>query len=344
MLRKNLLYVGVLLAVTLAIHDSVAATSAIVFPGPSWETRAPEAVGLDPALLDRFAEAIGGDGVLICDGYLVKTWGDPTRHGDWASSMKPVLSTLLFFAVEEGRVDGVDAPVRPWVQRRWPGKDLSEKDRGMTFRHLADMVSGYGCAEAPGTHWAYNDTGIALYVNLMVQVLGVTPNEAVLARLAPLQFQDGEIYGSRHGNGVNASPRDFARIGWFWLNKGRWGDIQVLPERYFTEYCRPDVPADLPRTKGESDEYLGIGTVGGGRDQSADGPGVYGFNWWFNAPVGEGGERFMPQLPADAFQANGHWGKECMLIIPSLRIVVAARGNWGGTRLDKTVLLMDALR
>ena len=32
-----------------------------------------------------------------------------------------------------------------------------------------------------------------------------------------------------------------------------------------------------------------------------------------------------------------------MLIIPSLKIVVAARGDWGGMRLSKAKLLMEAI-
>ncbi len=74
-----------------------------VFPGKSWEVRRPEKLGLDAAKLEDFARRIGGDGCLIKDGYLVKTWGSLTATFDWASAMKPVLSTLLFFAVAEGK-------------------------------------------------------------------------------------------------------------------------------------------------------------------------------------------------------------------------------------------------
>jgi CubicO group peptidase (beta-lactamase class C family) len=314
----------------------------IVFPGKGWQTRKPEEVGLDPVKLEQFARKVGGDGVVIRDGYLVKTWGDPARRRDWASSCKPVISTLLLFAVHEKRLESVDDPIRPWVRRRWPGKDLIEKDRPMTFRHLADMTGGYARAEAPGTHWGYNDFAISLYHHVMQEVLGASLNKAALERLAPLQFEDGDVFGSRGGAGVNTSPRDFARVGWFWLNEGAWKGKQLLPRELFRAHCKADVPADLPRTMKEGADYLGVGTIGGGTDQGGVGPGVYGFNWWFNTE-GADGKRFMPHLPADAFQANGHWGKECMLILPNLRIVVAARGNWGGTNLAHAELLMGAV-
>ncbi len=264
------------------------------------------------------------------------------------------MSTLLFFAVQEGRLNSVDDPVRPWVQKRWPGKDLAEKDRAMTFRHLADMTSGYARAEAPGTHWAYNDYAIKLYGETLTQVFDRTSlNNIAVERLAALGFQDGGLFGSRGGLGLDASARDLARIGWFWLHRGQWNDQQILKREFFDNYLSPDVPRDLPRTQKAGSDYLKIGSHGGvgvkdhggGSDQSDIGPGVYGFNWWFNAALpGEPGTMLMPHLPRDAFQANGHWGKEVLLVVPSWRLVVAARGDWGGTGLDKTRLLAEAVR
>jgi hypothetical protein len=92
---------------------------------------------------------------------------------------------------------------------------------------------------------------------------------------------------------------------------------------------RPDVPGDLPRTTRDGTDYLGVGTHGGGNDQTEHGPGIYGFNWWFNAPAGSGAALTWPDAPPDTFQANGHWNREVVTVIPSLGLVVAARGNWG---------------
>ena len=64
---------------------------------------------------------------MIKDGYVVKAWGDQAQVTDVLSSAKPVLSTLLFFAIEEGLVKGVDQPIGDF------GWELKEKDRGMTL-------------------------------------------------------------------------------------------------------------------------------------------------------------------------------------------------------------------
>jgi CubicO group peptidase (beta-lactamase class C family) len=303
---------------------------AAVFPEATWEFRTPAQVGMDAAKLDQFAASIGGVGCVVRDGYMVKTWGSQTAKADWASASKPVLSTMLFFAIKEGKLASVDALVADW------GWAMNAKDQPMTFRHLANMISGYSRSEAPGAAWAYNDYAITLYVKTIYdRVYGTGTPDAIArapARLGALQFEDGSILSSRGGYGLSTSVRDFARIGWFWLNKGEWNGTQLLARSFFDDYMKPYVPPGLPRTCGSclTSDYLGVGTFGGDTDQSAYGPGIYGFNWWFNAKGGIHPDSLTwPDAPLDTFQANGHFDQEIMTIIPSLRLVVSARGNWG---------------
>jgi len=305
------------------VSFTFAASLPIVFPGSKWELRSPSDVNLDSSKLNQFVSNVGGDGVIIKDGYLVKSWGNKSSKKDWASAAKPVISTLLFFAVEEGKLSSVDSKIRDW------GWNLSNKDAGMTFRHLANMVSGYTRGEKPGDAWAYNDYGIKLYGLTMEKVFGTSLNGATMQRLSSLNFEDGSIFSSRSGLGVSTSPRDFARIGWFWLNKGNWNGQQVLPKKYFDNYNKPGVPGNLPRTSSSGSDYLGIGSVGGGSDQTKYGPNIYGFNWWFNNEVASSNNIAWPDAPRDLYMANGHWNKELMVMIPSLNMVIAARGNWG---------------
>jgi CubicO group peptidase (beta-lactamase class C family) len=68
-----------------------------------------------------------------------------------------VLSTLLLFAIAEGKVKSPDTPIRDF------GWELKGKDEGITFRHLADMTSGFRRPEPPGAAYAYNDFAIQLY-------------------------------------------------------------------------------------------------------------------------------------------------------------------------------------
>lgn len=297
------------------------------FPGAHWETREPAELGLDPAALDALAAELGGRGCVIKDGYVVKSWGDQAKKSDWYSSVKPVFSTLLFFAIEEGKVAGVDAPVAAF------GWDLGPKDSAITFRHLADMTSGYARPEPPGAAFSYNDYAIQLYqLTLFDRVFKADPAAVVAdpARLGPLGFEDGLDFSRKRR--LKASVRDFARIAWFWAQRGRWGDRQLLPRRYFDEYMRPDVAADLPLTADVlTNDHLRIGTFGGGSNHFTKfGAGIYGFNWWFNARgLLHPDTPTWPDAPADTVMSIG-FGGNCTALIPSLGLaLVCAEGSWG---------------
>jgi len=124
---------------------------------------------------------------------------------------------------------------------------------------------------------------------------------------------------------VIASPRDFARIGWLWLNGGQWNGRQLISRPLIKQCFRPGVPADLPRTSAKGEDYLAIGSYGGGTNQTPYGPGVYGFNLWFNRPV-IAGVLVWPGVPEDTYQANGMWNRDTVTVIPSLRMVAVVRG------------------
>ena len=310
-----------LLAAFIANLIAGSASAGTVHPGIQWQTRTPAQVGLIKSKLDEFRNATGANaGVIIKDGYLVYSWGSVAGKVDWASASKPLASTMLFFAIEEGRLTSVHDLV---ADQGW---DLIPKDRTMTYEHLASMTSGYALPEAPGGAWGYNDYAITFYnKTLFDRVFQRSPDVVVrsASRLGKLQFQDGKLYGTKRGGfGLVTSPRDFARIGWFWLNRGFWKGRQLLPRHYFDDFMRSWVPADLPRTEGGTNDYLGIGSHGGGTNQDFPGQGRYGFNWWFNQP-----RVTWPDAPADTIQARGHNNAETMFVIPSRGLVVAFKGR-----------------
>jgi VCBS repeat-containing protein len=323
---------------TFRVSDGVAqsnlATVSLIaqhYPGAAWETRTPAQVGMDGARLDQLAASIGGVGSVVRNGYMVKTWGDQTAKADWASASKPVLNTLLFFAVQEGRIDAVEERVEPWVFAATGGA-LRADDESMTFAQLMNMTSGYARSEGPGAAWAYNDVAIQLKNRLVGAIFGEPLDAPLRARLAPLQLQDGSLLTTRSGYGLSTTTRDFARIAWFWLNRGNWRGQQILAEKFFDDYLRTQVPGTMPRTTGADTDYLNVGTAGGGTDQTAYGPGQFGMSWWFNGPndtVGTTGLRPWPDAPPDTVQAHGHWNREFVVWIPSLNVVVATRGSWG---------------
>jgi len=295
-----------------------------VYPGARWDSRPPEEVGLNASKLKELAVLVGGRGCVVRHGYMCFTWGDVTRSADVASAMKPVISTLLLMAVQEGRLTSVDAR----VAEHEPGlKALNGgKDAGITWRHLASMTSGYGLAEAPGQAWAYNDYAIALYYDTLTQkVFRQDGTEVLRSRLGQvLGFEDEYSFQAFGRPGRLAiSVRDFARFGLLWLRGGRWRERQVLSPALVRVALNSPVAPDTPRTSGrEADMLAGQRTVGGGKDQTPTGPGYYSFNWWLNRKDSQG-RRLFVDAPEDLFVASGHGGVRAVWVLPGLDMVVS---------------------
>ncbi|MCI5131501.1 MAG: hypothetical protein D3904_08235, partial [Candidatus Electrothrix sp. EH2] len=55
----------------------------LVFPGKEWEKRPAEELCRHAEALALFTEAVGGSGVIIKNGYLIKEWGDPVAPTAW---------------------------------------------------------------------------------------------------------------------------------------------------------------------------------------------------------------------------------------------------------------------
>jgi len=279
-----------------------------------------------PDALEELTRNLGGRGAVLVNGRTIHTWGDQAEVSDWLSSAKPVLSTLLFFAIAERKIKDIDALV---ADQGWP---LIEKDRSMTLRHLANMTSGYARPDAPGAAWAYNDFAINLYQKtLFDRIFQQDPDAAANSRFAPLGLEDGLRFRPANRR-MSASVRDFARIAQLWLDRGKYQGRQILPKHFFTDYCRPQTPANLPHTqKAETNDYLKLGTYGGGSDHFTDfGAGIYGCNWWFNAKGRlHPNSITWPDAPRDTFMSIGAGGN-CAVMIPSKKtILLAARANWG---------------
>ena len=93
---------------------------------------------------------------------------------------------------------------------------------------------------------------------------------------------------------MRLNARDFARLGYLWLNKGRWGDQQLVPEEWMTQATRRFTRAD-----GET-------------------PINYGYTFWIQDD--------WENVPSDTFSSRGFKRNDCH-VIPSLDLVVARLGN-----------------
>jgi CubicO group peptidase (beta-lactamase class C family) len=251
-----------------------------------------------------------------------------------ASAFKPVLSTLLLIAIQEGRLNSVDervAAVEPRLKSLNHGKDA-----GITWRHLASQTSGYGLIEPPGAAYSYNDFALTLYYQLLThEVFQTNGTEVLRSRLAePLQFEDDFSFNAfrrpdRDGR-LALSVRDFARIGLLYLRQGRWRDRQLIRPEFIRMAIGSPIPNDTPLASGrEADMLPGQHSIGGGKNITPVGPGYYSFNWWLNR-TNKSGQRLFVDAPPDTYVASGHGGRRALWILPSLDLIV----SWNDSPID----------
>ncbi len=333
---------------------SAAVSQADSDPGAGpWPQARPEEVELEAGALRAYSEWVGGRGCVVRRGRLVYSWGDIARAADVASAVKPVFSFFLFKALEDGRIGALEDAVARWEPRLAElNAALGHKDRGITWRHLANQTAGYGVVERPGTAFCYNDWQMALFADLLFnRVYGAAWPEVdaqVLRPLLadPLGCEDRPSLlafgaGDRPGR-LAISPRDLARFGQLFLQRGRWGGRPLLREDLAVRAVSSPLPASLPRAGTRAAEMLpGQRTLGSRNipDNQTDHFGSYSWLWWVNG-VASDGRRHWPDAPTNVFAALGHGGIRGVAVMPDLALVV----SWNDTRTDTPARVNEAFR
>lgn len=295
----------------------------------------------------RYLESsLGQDGVrevvIVRHGKMVWKGDDIDKvHGTW-SLTKSFTSTVMGVLVDDGKCtpDTRVAEVLPEMAALYPE---------LTLRHFTTMTSGYRAQgdettgsykhgpsktpfiqgeplfRPPGGQFAYWDSAMNQYGNVLTRIAGEPMAEVFQRRIAgPIGMrpdrwkwgnlgQEGGILvncgSGNRGQSVQISAGDLARLGWLMRNGGRWGDRQLLSERWVNEATRVQVPAALPW---------------GHPEGSADGRGCYGYNWWVNGVQADGSLKF-PHAPVGVYCAAGHNNNRCF-VIPQWDMVIVRLG------------------
>lgn len=285
-------------------------------PGNDWATASPETLGLSSAALERAADSIFAiderHGVLfVRSGQVVferyRGNADDTTH--LYSITKGLGATLLGIAQTKGLLHSTDL-IRDWLPVHHP-----EIVPDATIGHVLNMTAG---TEPAGSQWRYNSNFILnSLTGLLWLASGQTPvdfyNEHLRKPLG-LGFdwpsnEKGWIQIGSQGPlpVIRSTHRDIARLGHLWLNRGRWGDTQILSDEFVTAALTPLVPQVN---------------------------GAYGFLWWLNAAAGNwratsgntGAGQWFPFAGDDVFMALGARGK-VMIICPSADLIMVSLGE-----------------
>jgi CubicO group peptidase (beta-lactamase class C family) len=307
----------------------------IHWPGEQWPAKAPEEVGMDPALLAGardYAMSSGGSGLIVRHGSAVMRWGDPRQTYDLKSSTKAIGITAVGLALMDGKFRSLHEPASkhhpafgvPPASNREPG--WLER---ITLFHLATQTAGFdkpggytGLLFEPGAKWSYSDGGPNWLAECVTLAYGRDLEELMFERVfAPIgirradlrwranAYRPREIEGiarREFGAGIHANVEAMARIGYLYLRDGRWNRQPIVPA-WFVDAVRtvPCGVRGLPVIKPE--EY---------GNASAH----YGLLWWNNA------DDTLPEVPRDAYWSWGLYDS-LIVVVPSLDIVVARAGK-----------------
>ena len=292
---------------------------------------------LDPAAVLAFVEAVEADPEVELHSLMVLRHGHVVAEGWWAphapertrllySLSKSFTSAALGLALQEGLLD-LDDP----VVSHFPEFDADVTDprsRAITLRHAAAMAAGHDRdlrAEAlardpqdpvrgfllvppdadPGTLFAYSQPCTYAVASAVQRAAGMRLTEYLRPRLFdPLGI--GEVGwstwppGREQGfSGLFARTEDVAKLGQLHLQRGRWGDTQLLPESWVEQATSRQV--DTPEA-GDVDWRQG-----------------YGFQFWRSR---------------HGYRGDGAFGQFCV-VLPEQDAVVATTG---GTEAMQAVL------
>jgi CubicO group peptidase (beta-lactamase class C family) len=176
-------------------------------------------------------------------------------------------------------------------------------------RDMAGFAATRPFAGAPGERWAYSEGGYMLLSRIVRDAAGGSAADAV--RLAhrelfgplgmttvTMEFDaTGTPIGASH---FYASPRDWARLGWLYLNDGVIEGRRLLPPGWARDAATPTA---TPNTS-------------------------YGAGFWLNTLSTENPLGFrwgLPGAPADAYYGWGYLG-QFVVIVPSRQLVVVRMG------------------
>ena len=232
-------------------------------PGAEPATASPDDEGVDPevvASVADHAERQGADCFLVArNGRIIfdETWrgtGPDDPHGVF-SVTKSIASMLIGILVADGKLaidDRVSDHVPAWrdgthdaitirqVLSMTTGLERPDAD----YLNLAESQDRTATAlalpvvAAPGSTWAYSNGAVQVLDAVVEAVAGEPTDEFAAERLfGPLGMDHTALHIDDAGNstlafGATTTCRDLARFGQLVLERGRWGDEQIVEEAW----------------------------------------------------------------------------------------------------------------
>ncbi len=251
------------------------------------------------------------------------------------SVTKSFTSAVIGIAIGQEIIKGVEEKVIGFFPEMKELQNMDEKKRTITLKDLLTMRSGTDYHErgpgsphyqlnalrngwdrfylerpmvsVPGTRYLYDSGGVILMSAILKNLTGTHADVFMEENLfKPLGIKNFRWFRNQEGHphtggGLSLRPRDMAKFGLLYLNRGKWGDKQIIPDWWIDESFKRHVEFEDNKWSKE------IG---------------YGYLWWIQPPDPDGDG----EIPV--FAARGAYG-QFIFVIPehNMVAVVTARGQ-----------------
>jgi CubicO group peptidase (beta-lactamase class C family) len=220
-----------------------------------------------------------------------------TRTVGW-SLTKSFVSALIGVAIKEGKIASIREPVTRYVPElagtAYDGvslKDVLQMSSGASWNEdysdwrsdinrfartfalggsLDHFITTLKREHPPGTYHRYNSMDTQVLGLVLRRATGQGNAAYLEAKLwQPLGMQDDAFWVTDDSGaefaaaGLNATLRDFAKLGELYLHGGVWNGGPIIPEAWVKASVTPDAPHLMPGKRDTSEEVMG-----------------YGMQWW----------------------------------------------------------------
>jgi CubicO group peptidase (beta-lactamase class C family) len=185
---------------------------------------------------------------------------------------------------------------------------------GVGHRDQLKHIITHKLVAEPGARWSYSTGDAHLAAALAKRALTEAHGKDAFWKLladpigaGKTTFEEDSRGTPLGGSMVFATPRDFARFGFLFLNDGCWNGERLLPAGWVATSTTP------------SDVYVS--------GSPADEKSPSGYSWWLNTAIPSKSQpKPWPDAPDDAYAAQGHWGQR-IIVIPSEDVVIVRTGD-----------------
>lgn len=242
------------------------------------------------------------------------------------SCTKSIVSALFCIGMDRGLIPEVTTPAADFFPRL--GTSVDSRKREITLEHLLTMTAGFNwtefggqksfprmtrsphwvdfvleqpLSETPGTHFEYNSGVSQMLSAILCEVTGMTTARfAELNLFGPLGIESYEWESDPQGvhtggYGMWMKPDDLLKFGQLYLQKGWWGQEQLISTERAQQSVQPSIMVDPPWSGG------------------------YGWHWWVDAFSSTDGQALGTSF--DYFYARG-FGGQFIYVVPQLETVV----------------------